>query len=385
MRIVVGAAFSTPPFTPGTAWDRLHYLLGFYRLGHEVHFVEEVDADACVDGRGRRCSYAESVSREVFRSMVERCAALRSACQLYDGGREWTGLDPAQLRRTIGGADLLLNISGHVKAEPVLDAVRRRAYLDQDPVYTQLWDTVYGADLNLSRHDVFFTVGANIGTAHSAVPGGERAWNHCPPVVVPELWPFRRDEPSGAFTTVASWGRYADLRYRGVQYGSKREQFRRLAQLPRMAGQEMEVALRDLHDDDDDVRRLRAGGWTVSDGRRLRRLSGYQRFIASSRAEIGIAKGAYVDGTAGWLGDRSCHYLASGRPVVTNATGLARVVATGEGLLTFDGPDEAAAAVTSVNQDYDLHRRAARRLAEDVFSYRKVLPAMIETAMATAC
>jgi hypothetical protein len=69
--------------------------------------------------------------------------------------------------------------------------------------------------------------------------------------------------------------------------------------------------------------------------------------------------------------------------VVTNATGLARVVATGEGLLAFDGPDEAAAAVTSVNREYDVHRRAARRLAEDVFSYRKVLPAMIETAMAT--
>jgi hypothetical protein len=129
---------------------------------------------------------------------------------------------------------------------------------------------------------------------------------------------------------------------------------------------------------------LRAGGWTVSDSRRLDTLSAYRAFIARSRAEIGVAKGAYVEGAAGWLGDRSCHYLASGRPVLTSSTGLERLVPTGRGLLTFRGLEEATEAVAAVNREYDLHRCAARRLAEDVFSYRKVLPAMIETTMADA-
>jgi hypothetical protein len=379
MKIVVGAALSTPPFSPGTAWDRLHYVLGLHRLGHEVYLVEEVDEDWCVDARGDRCRYEDSVNRQVFRSIVERCGALRHACQLYDGGRAWTGIDPVRLRDALSGADLLFNISGHVKADFVLDSVRRRAYVDQDPVYTQLWHTAYGADLNLGRHDVFLTVGANVGTAHSPVPTGDLVWHHCRPVVIPELWPFRPGPSSTPFTTVASWGRFADLLHGDTSYGSKRHQFRRLADLPRVAGQAMEVALRDVSDDDEDVARLRAGGWAVTDSRRLTTLSAYQTFIAGSRAEIGVAKGAYVDGAAGWLGDRSCHYLASGRPVLASSTGLERLVPTGRGLLTFRCLDEAADAVEAINREYDLHRGAARRLAEDVFSYRKVLPAMIET------
>jgi hypothetical protein len=384
MRIVVGAAFSTPPFSPGTAWDRLHYVLGLDRLGHEVYLIEEVDPDWCVDARGGRCRYEDSVNRQVFRSVLEPCGLLRSACQLYDGGRAWTGIDPTHLREALSGADLLFNISGHVRTDLVLDSVRRRAYVDQDPVYTQLWHTAYGANLNLERHDVLFTVGANVGTPHSPVPSGDLAWHHCPPVVIPEIWPFRPDRTSMPFTTVASWGRFADLHHRGTSYGSKREQFRLLADLPRAAGQVMELALRDLSDDDEDVALLRAGGWTVSDSRRLATLSAYRGFIARSRAEIGVAKGAYVDGAAGWLGDRSCHYLASGRPVLTSWTGLERLVPSGRGLLTFHGLEDAAEAVAAINRDYVLHRGAARKLAEDVFSYRKVLPAMIATTVGEA-
>ena len=383
MRIVVGAALSTPPFSPGTAWDRLHHVLGLRRLGHEVHLIEEVDPEWCVDARGRRCGYEESVNRQVFRSVLGQCGLLRSSCQLYDGGQAWTGIDPKRLREALDGADLLFNISGHVSTDFVLDGVQRRAYVDQDPVYTQLWHTVYGADLNLERHDVFFTVGANLGTSHSRVPSGPMVWHHVFPIVIPELWPFRPDGSATRFTTVASWGRFADLHHEGTSYGSKREQFRGVADLPRVTGQPMELALRDLDEDDDgDVTRLRAGGWTVSDSRRLATLATYRRFIARSRAEIGVAKGAYVDGAAGWLGDRSCHYLASGRPVLTSSTGLERLVRTGQWLLTFGSLDEAAEAVAAINRDYDLHRCAARRLAEDVFSYRKVLPAMIETALA---
>jgi hypothetical protein len=83
MRIVVGAAFSTPPFSPGTAWDRLHYVLGLRRLGHEVYLIEEVKPDWCVDARGDSCRYEDSVNRQVFRSVLKRCGVLRSVCQSW--------------------------------------------------------------------------------------------------------------------------------------------------------------------------------------------------------------------------------------------------------------------------------------------------------------
>ena len=41
-----------------------------------------------------------------------------------------------------------------------------------------------------------------------------------------------------------------------------------------------------------------------------------------------IAKGMYVETNSGWVSDRSICYLASGRPVVAQDTGLANLLPT---------------------------------------------------------
>src|SRR5204863_10046128 len=124
---------------------------------------------------------------------MSRFGLMESACQIYDGGRATSGLSMEAVERAISGADLLVNISGHVKNEVVLGHVGRRAYLDQDPVYTQLWDVEYGVDIGLDDHDVLLTVGANIGRAGSPVPDGDRVWHRSLPPVVLEHWPFAFD------------------------------------------------------------------------------------------------------------------------------------------------------------------------------------------------
>jgi hypothetical protein len=201
-----------------------------------------------------------------------------------------------------------------------------------------------------------------------------------PPVVL-EQWPYSIDSSSRRFTTVASWGRYEDLMYRGDSYQSKREEFRRFATLPSRIEEGMEVALGGVPDHDADRRGLSDAGWTVRNAAELASLSSYRAYIAGSRAEIGIAKGAYVRGCAGWIGDRSSHYLASGKPVLAQSTGLERSLPTGHGLLTFGDIDEAVAGVQEINRDYDAHCRAARGLAERYLDARKVLGSMLETAV----
>jgi hypothetical protein len=381
VKIVVGGVVSLPPFSPGTAWDRLHYVLGFKALGHDVCFLEEVEPGWCVDGSGRPCGFTSSVNRARFCAMMEEFDLLSTACQLYDGGEATAGLDLGSLMEWLEGADLLVNISGHVKTQFVLSAVKLRLYLDQDPVYTQLWRSEYGADLSLEDHDVLFTVGTNVGTRHSPIPDCGLRWHHCLPPVALEHWNFRVDPTSRRFTTVASWGRYEDLLYRGDSYNSKRDEFRRFGELPHRAEQELEVVLRDIPDSDPDVDLLREGGWIVEDGAELGSLSSYRGYIARSRGEIGIAKGAYVTGRAGWLGDRSAHYLASGKPVLAQSTGLERSLPTGQGLLTFGDIDEAAAGICEINRNYEAHCKAARALAERFLDARKVLASMLETAV----
>jgi hypothetical protein len=380
MKIVVGGVISLPPFSPGTAWDRLHYLLGFQSLGHEVCFIEEVEPDWCVDGNGHPCEFERSVNRARFCATMREFGLLSNACQLYNAGEATAGLGLESLIGWLEGADLLVNISGHLKADFILGAVKRRLYLDQDPVYTQLWRSEYGAELGLDDHDVLFTVGMNIGTPQSPIPDCGLTWHHCLPPVVLEHWPYASASSSRPFTTVASWGRYEDLYYRADSYRSKRAEFRRFAELPQLLEQELELTLAGAGDDDPDIVRLREGGWTVKDSAGLDSLAGYRSYIARSRAEIGIAKGAYVMGRAGWLGDRSAHYLASGRPVLAQSTGLERSLPTGQGLLTFTDVDEAEAGIREINRDYESHCRAARELAETFLDARRVLASMLETA-----
>ena len=91
-----------------------------------------------------------------------------------------------------------------------------------------------------------------------------------------------------------------------------------------------------------------------------------------------VAKSMYVETRGGWFSDRSACYLASGRPVIAQDTGLAGLYPLGEGLLSYSTLDEAAAAVESVTSNYPHHARAAREIAEAEFGSDRLLAALLE-------
>jgi hypothetical protein len=369
------------PFSAGIAWDWIQIAVGLGRLGHDVYFVEELESSWAVDHSGRPTSYAACVNRPRFMALAERFGLGERACQLYDGGRATTGLSLAELMRKAEGADLLLNVSGHLREKRVLERVARRAYLDQDPVYTQLWVTEYGEDLGFGDHDVFFTVGLDIGSPTCPIPTAGVRWHPMLPPVVLDFWAPATEAHTDRFTTVASLTGYAELRFEGRRYGSKYAEFRRLAELPRMTGQTLEVALKAFREDDDLIRAMRLGGWTIADGGEVDGLEKYRAYIAASRAEIGVAQQAYVAGRSGWFSDRSAHYLASGKPVLAQATGFERHLPVGRGLLAFATADEAKQGIDAINADYDVHCTAARELAEEHLDYRAILPPLLDACM----
>jgi hypothetical protein len=359
-------------------WNRMQYAVGFQRLGHDVYYVEEVEPHWCVDASGKPCALEDSVSRRWFEDTMAQFGFEGRACQIGDGGRTITGLSRKALEAVCRDTDVLLNIAGHVKADVVLSNVRRRAYLDQDPVYTQLWRAEYGQDVNLGAHDAFLTVGLDIGTRNSPIPTGDLAWRHTlPPVVMNGDLPPAAPA-GGRFTTIASWTGFGDLCYRGEWYRSKDEEFKRFAELPRRVGQTFEVALRRHGAADEGVQRLRANGWMVTDSTRFADLSSYRDHIAGSRAEIGIAKNAYVKGRSGWFSDRTAHYLATGRPALAQATGFEGHIPTGRGLLAFGTLEEAVEGVQRINADYAAHCKAAREIAAEYLHHEKVLPKLLE-------
>lgn len=366
------------PYLPGSVWNRLHRVIGLQRLGHEVYVVEELAPMRCVDRAGRQCDFAQCVNRQLFAATMCRFGLMERACQIYNCGEDTFGLSLASLAAVARDADLLINVSGHVSTEAVLCNVKRRVYFDEDPVYTQLWHAVYGEDLNFEMHDIFFSVGLNIGTPYTPIPDCGIKWHPLLPPVILDYWPFRIVPSCRRFTTLASMSSFEDLRYRGERYRSKAEEFKRFAALPRKITQEIEVALSPDSKHAKTIRRLRENHWIVSEASQIDSLSRYQKFIAQSRAELGIAQNAYVKAHSGWFSDRSAHYLASGRPVLAQSTGFERWLPSGQGLLTFKTLQEAVAGIEAINSKYAAHCRAAREFAAEYLDYRKVLPKFLE-------
>ena len=382
MKIVVGSVLSRYPLVAGSVVNRLNFVVGLRRLGHEVFLVEEVDGRNCVDADGGPSDHERSANRALFLELTDAFGLSGRACQIADGGRASAGTPVGDFLAATKGA-LLINMSGHVTSDAVLGNAGRRVYVDQDPVYTQLWHTEYGEDLGFRAHDAFFSVGLNIGTSHSPIPDAGRTWHPLLPVIVPELWSATRPPTTvpARFTTVASWSGYGDLEYRGQWFGTKHGMFAAFADLPRLTGQSFEVALKSHRDDDPGIERLRGGGWTISSARELSSIERYRDFIRGSTAEIGVAKGAYVRGSSGWFSDRAAHYLASGRPVLAQATGFERMLPTGEGVVTFETPDDAVAGAERIRADPVAHSDAALAFVREHLDYRRVLPEVLERCM----
>ncbi|HEU4703253.1 MAG TPA: hypothetical protein VFS37_12290 [Conexibacter sp.] len=270
----------------------------------------------------------------------------------------------------------VLNVMGFLARDAVAGDVQQ-VFLDVDPGYPQLWRELRLADV-LAGHDRFVTVGANVGRAGCPIPACGVEWVHTPPPVDLRAW---TPAPSGsAFTSVATWRNpYGTIAFDGVTYGSRVHAFRDFIELPRLVEAEFELALDIDAAETRDLRALERNGWRLVDPRAVAGTpAAYRDYVRGSRAELCVAQQLYVGTRSGWLSDRSVCYLASGKPVLAQDTGLAGHYPVGEGLLTFSTLEEAAAGVEEIERDYARHSAAARALAEEHFDARRVLGRLLE-------
>jgi hypothetical protein len=130
---------------------------------------------------------------------------------------------------------------------------------------------------------------------------------------------------------------------------------------------------------------LEKHGWKVVDGGYATRdLDAYHKFIAESHGEFGVAKNCYVDTHGGWFSDRSASFLAAGRPVVIQDTGIGDWLPIGRGVLTFRSASEAVAAVAELEANYEWHAVHARQIAETYFDAKRVLGKLLNEAASLA-
>lgn len=353
------------PGRGGHAWVFLQYLLGFRRLGLDVLFVDRLQPgmEAAEEGRAWLVEVLEGFGLgEAYALLGDRPAGL-SRREVVERARR---------------SAFLLNVMGFLDDEEILTAAPRRVFLDIDPGFGQMWRELGLAD-PFAGHDLFVTIGENVGGPECEIPTCGLDWITTRQPVVLEEWPAV--PPGGrSFTSVGAWrGSYDPVEYGGKTYGLRVHAFRAFAPLPRCTGERFELAL-DIHPAESrDLELLRESGWVLVDP--LVVAGGpwaYRRYLQESRGELMVAKQLYVEARSGWFSDRSACYLASGRPVLAHDTGLAGLYPTGEGLVTFSDLEGAVAGIESIVGDERRHARAARALAEELFDSDVVLGRLLD-------
>ena len=364
--VVVSGMVAGTPGQGGATWAVLQYVLGFRRLGHDVYLVEPVE-----DLDPQTVAY--------FRDVAASFGLERRAALLRQATRETVGLPYEDVLQAARDADVLVNVSGMLTDEQLLEPIPVRVYLDLDPAFVQLWYAVNGIDMRFAAHTHFVTVGQSIGRPDCPVPTCDRDWLPTLQPVVLEHWPYAGELVHDAATTVANWRGYGSIEHEGVFYGQKAHSLRQLIDLPGRTQEHLLLALAIHEGETPDLEALATHDWPLVDPAEVTATpAAYRRFVQGSKAELGIAKSGYVVSRCGWFSDRSACYLASGRPVVAQDTGFGRHLPTGEGLLAFSTTAEAAGALDDVGRDYDRHRRAARALAEEYFDSDRVLTRLLE-------
>jgi hypothetical protein len=436
--ILYSGALAQVPKQGGLTWLHLQFLLGLRRLGWDVLFLDRLEPETCVDAAGQPATAEESENLHYFLTVMRefgldesRLGLRPDRCELslgtesqatgyslnYNRGERVFGLSRERVLERAAEADLLLNVMGYLNDEEILGRVRRRAFIDIDPGFGQMWRDL-GLHDPFRGHDQFVTLGQNIGQPDCAIPTCGLKWITMPQPVVLEQWPeapsmlplspqggekgvgyllserpegclaqtvpdpfFAADPTFGAFTSIGAWrGPNAPIEYKGRTYGLRVHEFRNFVGLPSLCpGSRFEMAL-DIHPGDaKDIAMLREQGWSLVDPKVV--VGGpaeYRAYIAGSKAEFMVPKQMYVDTNSGLLSDRSVYYLASGRPVLARDTGIRDLYPTGEGLLTFSTLEEAAAGVEAINRDYARHAKAARQIAVEYFDSDKVLSRLLD-------
>jgi GT2 family glycosyltransferase len=360
----------------GVVWQTVHYLVGFRRLGFDVHYVEDHGTTPKVffdtqadDGWTKAAGFIDDVMRR-FGFGDRWCFRAR-----YDG--RCFGLSETRLKRLYSSADLLVNLHGGTIPLPEHAATGRLIYVETDPVEVQIQLHENRQDCIdfLEPHVAFFTYAENYGSPDSRLPVSSLfEFKPTRQPVVLDFWKDRDRDPGTAFTTIGNWlqpHRRVKLDEE-VYTWSKHVEFLKFLDLPKRTGQPFELALSSYAEADRQL--LEENGWRVHHALDLSTdIDTYRDYIAGSRGEWTVAKDQNIRLRTGWFSDRSATYLAAGRPVITQDTGFGNVLPTGEGLFAFSTTDDVVGAIDAIALDYACQSAAAKEIAVEYFDAERVL------------
>jgi hypothetical protein len=373
--IVIVAGTIGRSVTGGQAWANLHYLLGLRGLGRDVYYLEDVgDWSETYDWKSQcNTTSLDYPARFIHESLAPHGFGDRWSYRTTDEGR---GISLSDLKELCRAASLLI-----VRGVPMLqwrdeyDLPRRRAFIDVDPGFTQL--RLLNKDPALvetvARCETLFTYATAIGQPQCLIPDFGRRWLPTVPPIDSSTWSSAPTPIDAPFSTIVRWRGVHDVELGGVHYGQRDQEFPKFFDLPQRTGERFRIALLG-----EGRAALEAHGWEVVDGgEATTTLASYRDFIVQSKAEFGIAKQCYVEMRGGWISDRSVSFLAAGRPVVVQETGVSEEFRDDKSFVTYGTADEAASAVSDVSANYHAHAEQTSALVSQHFEAARVVEKLL--------
>src|SRR5262249_12267859 len=277
LHIVVLGIMGRMPFA-GVAWEVLHYLEGFRRLGHDVYYIED---SPCWPFDPARNALTDDPTYAVH-YIAQNLELCRMADRwAYRAGPRWGvvetrdriyGLSDAQFARVFEEADLLVNVCGATMLRDEHLRVPVRAYVETDPGLPQI-ELAKG---DASRHELLavhthhFTFAENLGAPDCGLQRGPFPYYFTRQPIVLDWFTPPAAEPSCASngshsTTVSNWKQTEnDIEWNGQLYTwSKHTEFLKFVDLPRRIGRTLEIAL--SCEDQDVIDLFTSKGWRIRD------------------------------------------------------------------------------------------------------------------------
>jgi hypothetical protein len=375
MRIIVLGYIIRGPLG-GLCPHHFQYLLGFKKMGHEVLFLEDSDSYAsCYNPDTHEMTTDPTYGINFITELFKKYDLENSWAYFDEHSGQWYGQSQKKVFEFCASADLVVNIS-HVN--PLRDwwlNIPTRILIDTDPAFTQIRHLDDDAYSHIAKqHTHFFTFGENFGKPGCSIPDDGFAWKPTRQPVVFDMWELAQPRPEGKWSTVMSWDSYKVRKHGDITYGMKSASFTEYMQLPTMTSEDFELAI----GANPPRERLREAGWKVEGALAVTRtVDNFRNFISNSKGEWSIAKQGYVVCDSGWFSERSCSYLAMGRPVIVQNTGFDQVIETGRGLFAFSSPAESVTCLEEVTRNYDRHCEYAREVAHSFFDSKMVLGEML--------
>ena len=402
MRIIVTGLIAQHYTLAGVTWDYIQYCIGLNQLGHDVYYFEDSgEWPYNLDGGPTGDDWVEKncdKNISYLKNLFDRYGLNNRWAYRFPLKDKWYGLSDQKRHEVLQTADILINVSGTLEKPEKYRAVKKMAYIDSDPGFTQVKLKLGYEEFSkrVALHDCHFSFGESL---PEFLKDEKYNWQPTRTPIVLSEW-INHQSHSNRFTTIMNWTSYKPMVFGGKSFYQKDVEFIKFLELKRkLKDIHFEVALSKLqhknwqsvlpdHFAGSDEQKLSFGkpadllshyGWEVVDPAvRCSDIDAYRDYIFYSKGEWSVAKGGYVISKPGWFSCRSACYLAAGRPVIVQDTGFDKVLPEGEGILTFNSLEQAVDKVREVEADYSLHAGRAKEIAIEYFDAAKVLQQLIE-------